>query len=161
MLLLQDAPCGIKTFLKPLEKSTGFSQTTRSYIVRLMVGFLFHFGRMSASRAAEAMPAQGRHRGRVAHFLATCRWSRDWSECLWMATLLLEQERKRAGRWVLILDQTYCSQQGDKTENTYSCGNHQRRPAKHRPRTSTRIRVSQPTCVAYWKRLVCSVGHVM
>ena len=132
MLLLQDAPCGIKTFLKPLEKSTGFSQTTRSYIVRLMVGFLFHFGRMSASRAAEAMPAQGRHRGRVAHFLATCRWSRDWSECLWMATLLLEQERKRAGRWVLILDQTYCSQQGDKTENTYSCGNRQRRPAKHR-----------------------------
>lgn len=132
MLLLQDGPAEIKTFLKPLGQTAGFSETTRSYFVRLLVGFLFHWGRMSASRAAEAMPAQARHRGQVARFLANCRWSRDWNECLWMATLLLEQERKRGGRWVLILDQTYCSQQGDKTENTYSSGNRQRRPAKHR-----------------------------
>jgi hypothetical protein len=57
-----------------------------------------------------------------------------------MATLLLGQERKRAGRWVLILDQTYCSQQGDKSENTFSCGNRQRRPAKNR-------RYSKKKCV--------------
>jgi Transposase DDE domain len=132
MLLLQDAPGEIKTFLKPLAQAAGFSQTARSYLVRLMIGFLFHFGRMSASRAAEAMPAQARHRGGVARFLAQCRWSRDWNQCLWMAGLLLEQERKRGGRWLLIFDQTYCSQQGDKTENTYSTGNRQRRPAKNR-----------------------------
>jgi hypothetical protein len=132
MMLLQEAPAEIKTFLKPLDKAGGASKTKRNYLVRLMVGFLFHFGRMSASRAAEAMPAQGRHRGQMARFLATCRWSRDWSQCLWMATLLLEQERKRGRRWVLILDQTYCSQQGDKTENTFSTGNRQRRPAKNR-----------------------------
>jgi hypothetical protein len=132
MLLLQDAPAEIKTFLKPLQKAAGYSETRRSYVVRLMLGFLLHFGRMSASRAAEAMPAQARHRGQMARFLATCRWSRDWNELLWMATVALEQERKRGGRWILILDQTYCSQQGDKTENTFSTGNRQRRPAKHR-----------------------------
>jgi hypothetical protein len=132
MMLLQDAPGEIKTFLKGLGKLEGFTETTRSYVIRLAVGFLFHFGRMSASQAAGAVPAQARHRAQVARFLADCRWSRDWSECLWMATLLLEGERKRGGRWVLIFDQTYCSQQGEKTENTYSCGNRQRRPAKNR-----------------------------
>ena len=33
--------------------------------------------------------------------LAACRWSHDWNQLLWMATLLLEQERKRRGRWIL------------------------------------------------------------
>jgi Transposase DDE domain len=132
MMLLQEAPGEIKTFLKGLEKLAGFGETTRGYVIRLVVGFLFHFGRMSASQAAGAVPAQARHRAQVARFLAECRWSRDWSECLWMATLVLETERKRCGRWVLIFDQTYCSQQGAKTENTYSTGNRERRPAKNR-----------------------------
>jgi hypothetical protein len=103
MLILQDAPAGIKTFLKAANLPT----TTFDYVVRLMVGFVFHFGRMSASQAAGVMPAQARHRAQVARFLADCRWSKDWSQCLWMATLVLEQERKRAGRWIYILDQTY------------------------------------------------------
>src|SRR5262245_47175828 len=132
MMLLQEAPGEIKRFLKGLEKLAGFRETTRGYVIRLMVGFLFHCGRMSASQAAGAVPTQARHRAQVARFLAECRWSRDWSECLWLATLALEAERKRGGRWVLIFDQTYCSQQGAKTENTYSTGNRQRRTAKNR-----------------------------
>src|SRR3954471_21688309 len=123
MLLLQDAPAKIKTFLKPLEK-TGMTKTARAYLVRLVIGFLFHMGRMSASQAAETLRGRARHRAQVARFLADCRWSKDWTECLWMATLLLEQktatEQAGRGRWVFILDQTYCSQQGAKTENTYS-----------------------------------------
>ena len=84
---------------------------------------------MSASQAAEHVP---RRRGIAASrtFLADCHWSRDWNECLWMATLLLEQNVNVTGRWVLILDQTFCSQQGDQTENTYSTGNRHRRPRK-------------------------------
>jgi hypothetical protein len=132
MLFLQDAPAGIKTFLKPLEKFAWFDNTAREHLVRIMVGFLFHFGRMSASRAANAVPATARHRAQVGRWLAECRWSRDIHQCLWMATLLLEQERKRAGRWVFILDTTYCSQQGTKTENTFSTGNRKRRPRKGR-----------------------------
>jgi hypothetical protein len=128
MLILQDAPAGIKTFLKAAK----LPDTVQEYVVRLMVGFVFHIGRMSASQAAEVLPTQARHRAQVARFLADCRWSNDWSECLWMATLALEAERKRAGRWIFILDQTYCSQQGTKTENTFSTGNRQRRPRKGR-----------------------------
>lgn len=132
MWLLQDAPTKIKLFLKPLERQAGFSDSAREHVMRLILGFLCHMGRMSGSRAAEALPVHARHRAQVTRFLAVCRWSRDWSQCLWMASVLLEQERKRAGRWVLILDQTFCSQQGDKTENTFSCGNRQRRPRKGR-----------------------------
>jgi len=134
MMLLQDAPAKIKTFLKPLGKN--ITKTTRAYLVRLVMGFVFHMGRMSASQAAETLRGRARHRAQVARFLAQCRWSKDWTECLWMATLLLQQEfasePARGGRWVFILDQTYCSQQGVKTENTYSTGNRKRRPAKGR-----------------------------
>src|SRR6188472_526851 len=132
MLFLQDAPAGIKTFLKPLEKLACFDNTAREYITRLMVGFLLHCGRMSAAQAANAVPVAARHRAQVGRWLAECNWSRDINECLWMATLILEQERKRAGRWIFILDSTYCSQQGDKSENTFSTGNRKRRPAKGR-----------------------------
>jgi hypothetical protein len=128
MLIMQEAPAGINTFLKAAK----LAKTTQEYVVRLMMGFVFHFGRMSASQASGAVPTQARHRGQVTRFLAECRWSRDWSQCLWMATLLLEAERKRAGRWLFLLDQTYCSQQGEKTENTFSTGNRQRRPRKGR-----------------------------
>jgi hypothetical protein len=131
MMLLHEAPAKIKTFLKPLVKA-GVKATTQAYVVRLVMGFVFHFGRMSASQAAETLRTQARHRAQVARFLAKCRWSQDWTKCLWMATLLLEDEAKRNGRWVFVVDQTYCSQQGAKTENTYSTGNRQRRPAKGR-----------------------------
>jgi hypothetical protein len=151
MMLLQDAPAKIKIFLKPLQ-ATSMSNTTRAYLVRLVIGFLFHMGRMSASQAAETLRGRARHRAQVARFLADCRWSKDWTECLWMATLLLQQELAtepgHRGRWVFILDQTYCSQQGAKTENTYSTGNRKRRPAKGR-RYSKKKHARRP-CTVSW-----------
>jgi hypothetical protein len=36
----------------------------------------------------------------------------------------------KSGHFVYLTDQTLCSQQGDKTENTYSTGNRKRRPRK-------------------------------
>ncbi len=44
----------------------------------------------------------------------------------------MQQEGRTDGTWVFILDQTYCSQQGQKVENTFSCGNRTRRPTKGR-----------------------------
>jgi hypothetical protein len=38
----------------------------------------------------------------------------------------------KQGRFLYLTDQTLCSQQGDKTQNTYSTGNRQRRPRKGR-----------------------------
>jgi hypothetical protein len=105
---------------------------TQGYLMRLITAFLLHVGRMSASRAASSIRTQARHRANVTRFLARSGFSRDWMQLYWMAVLVLEQETERTGRWLFILDQTFCSQQGKQTENTYSMGNRTRRPRKGR-----------------------------
>lgn len=57
---------------------------------------------------------------------------------LYYATVLLEQEYRREGIWLFVLDETCCSQQGTKTENTFSTGNRQRRPRKGRRHSKKR-----------------------
>jgi len=118
----------IKAFLK---KATIDEKTLR-YLIGLVAAFLMRCGRMSASQGGQSVRAEARHRANVTRFLAKCRWSRSWTDCYWMATLLLEEERRTPGHWVFILDQTHCSQQGKKTENTFSSGNRKRRPFKGR-----------------------------
>jgi len=118
----------IKTFLRP----ASLSATTSLLLIRLLIAFLHHPGRMSASQAAKAIRSQGRHRAQLARFLARLHWSKDWAVLNAVAALVLEAEAQRQGNWVFILDQTYCGQQGQKTENTFSCGNRTRRPKKGR-----------------------------
>jgi hypothetical protein len=105
---------------------------TQGYLMRLITAFLLHVGRMGATKAATAIRTEARHRANVTRFLARNGFSRDWMQLYWMAVLVLEQETQRAGRWFFILDQTFCSQQGVKTENAYSMGNRKRRPCKGR-----------------------------
>jgi hypothetical protein len=50
-----------------------------------------------------------------------CR-TRDLAVLTQLAELLLVFEHRRTGRWLLIVDQTYCTQQGLKTENTFNHG---------------------------------------
>jgi hypothetical protein len=118
----------IKTFLKPAH----LSAATRALLVRLITAFCQHPGRMSADAAAQAVRSQKRHRAQIARFLARSHWSKDWSLLNDVAALLLQRESRGTGLWVFILDQTYCSQQGHQTENTFSCGNRTRRPKKGR-----------------------------
>src|SRR5262245_22292978 len=129
-MLMQDALVRIKAFLKPAR----LPALVQDYFIRLVAAFVAHLGRMSASQMAEAIKSEARHRAQVTRFLAKLRWSPDWTRCLWMATLLLEQERKRGGRWLFIVDQTYCGQQGQKTENTFSRANYRSRPKKSKRR---------------------------
>src|SRR6266567_2910506 len=87
---------------------------------------------MSASQAAKAIRSQARHRAQLARFLARQQWSKNWAVLTAVADLLLQAEAQRDGTWLFILDQTYCGQQGQQTENTFSCGNRSRRPKKGR-----------------------------
>jgi hypothetical protein len=87
---------------------------------------------MSASAAASALRSHARHRAQIVRFLARLNWSRDWLLLTTMADLLLQAEARRDGTWIFILDQTYVGQQGQKTDNTFSCGNRSRRPKKGR-----------------------------
>lgn len=127
-MIFPDALPRIKYFLRPAR----LAAPAQALLVRLIAAFLHHPGRMSAACAASAVRSEARHRAQLARFLARAGWSRDWSLLAACAGLLLRQEARAAGTWVFILDQTYVGQQGQKTENTFSCGNRTRRPRKGR-----------------------------
>jgi hypothetical protein len=107
----------IKAFLRPAK----LSPSSTALLLGLLAAFLG--GRPSASAAAAAIRSQARHRAALVRFLARCRWARDWLLLGQLAELLLQQEARRDGTWVFIVDQTYIGQQGQKTENTFSRAN--------------------------------------
>ena len=127
-MIFPDALPRIKSFLRPAR----LAAPAQALLVRLIAAFLHHPGRMSAACAAAAVRSEARHRAQLARFLARAGWARDWSLLDACAGLLLKQEARAGGTWVFILDQTYVGQQGQKTENTFSCGNRTRRPREGR-----------------------------
>jgi hypothetical protein len=125
-VIFADSLANIKTFLRPAR----FSAATTGLLVRLLAAFVGHRGRLSACCAAGAIRSQARHRAQRVRFLARCHWSKDWLTLSAVAELLLQQQARRSGTWVFILDQTYVGQQGQKTENTFSQANYRKRPQK-------------------------------
>jgi hypothetical protein len=126
MPMLPDSVPGLKRWLAPL----GLKDSTKLLVIRLVVAFLLHAGRMSCLRAGEAIRCQARHRAQISRFLARPRWRKLDINSL-LRQKLLEQEGTD-GLFVFIVDATLTSQSGKKTENTYSTGNRKRRPSKGR-----------------------------
>ena len=105
MLIMQDALPLFKSFLKPVS----LKQRGRQLVLRCVIAFLMHLGKMSASRVAGAVRTDARHRAQVSRFLGR----RYWRRCDLLGQLraqLLEMEA-RQGTFVFDIDQTYCSQQ--------------------------------------------------
>lgn len=127
-MIFADALPHIKTFLKP----AALPHATLDLLIRLVAAFGHHPGRMSASQVAQAIRSQGRHRAQIARFLARCHWSKNGAVLSAVAGLLLEQEARAAGPWVVILEQTDVGEQGQKTQNTDHGGNRHRRPRRGR-----------------------------
>src|SRR4051794_23818040 len=125
-MIFADALPKIKPFLRP----TGLAASTRALLVRFMAACMGHVGPLSCSAAAEAVRSEARHRSQLTRFLARRRWSKDWAVLNAVAGLLLQQEARRDGTWLLVLDQTQVGHQGQKTENTFSRGNYKKRPKK-------------------------------
>jgi len=123
-MIMLDALPGIKRFLA----GVALSDHVSGFLIRLMAAFLGHVGRMSASQAAGSIRTQARHRAAVIRFLANLGYSKNWCVLAELAELVLKAEQRRGGRWVFIVDQTYCGQQGQKTENTFSRANYRPRP---------------------------------
>ena len=124
MLIMQDALPLFKSFLKPVS----LKQQARQLVLRCVIAFLMHLGKMSASRVAGAVRTDARHRAQVSRFLGR----RYWRRCDLLGQLraqLLEMEA-RQGTFVFDIDQTYCSQQGKLTENTIIRGEKTKRPKK-------------------------------
>lgn len=125
-MIMQEALPGIKRFLKPL----GLKERALSLTVRCVAAFCLHWGRMSAVQAAGAVGAEPRHRAQICRFLGRKYLRKLRMVSILQAELLMMESKK--GRFIYVTDQTLCSQQGDKTENTYSTGNRERRPCKNR-----------------------------
>jgi hypothetical protein len=126
MVMVADSLPGLKRWLAPL----GLKDGTRLLVIRMVVAFVLHAGRMSCLRAAGAVRCEPRHRAQISRFLARPRWRQlDLNSLLRQA--LLDREAGD-GLYVFILDATLVSRAGAKTENTFSTGNRRRRPCKGR-----------------------------
>ena len=126
MVMVAEVLPGLKRWLSPLR----LRASVQAMVVRMVAAFILHAGRMSCLQAAGSIRSDARHRAQVGRMLS--RPSFRWLDLnTFLRQELLEQESSK-GRFLFILDATLCSQQGKKTENTYSAGNRQRRPKKGR-----------------------------
>jgi len=100
-------------------------------VIRCVVAFVMHLGRMAAARVATAVRSEPRHRAQVCRFLGR-KLLRRLSPAAVLRSQLLQMESRLTGTFFFLVDQTLTSQQGSKTENTFSTGNRQRRPRKGR-----------------------------
>jgi len=127
MVIMQESLPGLKGFLRPLF----LNERQSALVIRCIAAFVMHVGRMAACRAATAVRAQPRHRAQMCRFLGR-KLLRRLSPAAVLREKLLLMESRLSGTFYFLIDQTLVSQQGDKTANTFSAGNRQRRPRKGR-----------------------------
>jgi Transposase DDE domain len=126
MVMVAESLPGLKKWVGTL----GLTDSAKLLVIRVVVAFLLHAGRMSCLRAAGAVRCEARHRAQISRFLARPRWRKlDINSIL--RQYLLDRD-SRDGLYVCAFDATLVSQSGKKTENTYSTGNRRRRPRKGR-----------------------------
>jgi hypothetical protein len=124
MIIVAETAESLKRYLS----DCGLKELAEKMVMRVVLAFIMHRGRMSCSAAAGTIASEPIHRGELTRFLARPRWQKhDFNAPL--MRLLLAKESQR-GRFLLIVDATMVSQAGQKTENTYSTGNRQRRSIK-------------------------------
>lgn len=126
MIIVTDSARSLKTFLS----HASLGELARSMVLRMVLAFIVHRGRMSCSQAAGAVASEAIHRGQLTRFLARSRWQKaDFNRPLRDALLQWESYR---GTFLFIIDATLVGQAGKKTQNTYSTGVRPRNPKKGR-----------------------------
>lgn len=126
MVIVPESAAALKSFLR----NSGLKTLAETMVLRMVLAFMQHRGRMSCSQAAGSVSCETIHRGELTRFLARPRWQKhDFNAPLRQSLLALETKR---GKFLLLLDATLVSQAGKKAENTYCTGNRGRRRAKAR-----------------------------
>ena len=125
MVMIAEAAQPLKRFLQ----NTNVNSFAQSMVLKMVLAFISHTGRMTCSQAAGSVASEAVHRGQLTRFLARPRWQKDdINEAL--RAILLQQEAG-AGIFVFVIDATLASQAGVKTENTY-CTSRRERKKKNR-----------------------------
>jgi hypothetical protein len=100
-MIFQEALPHIKTFLKPV----ALGRCAQALVIRCMIAFLMHLGKMSASQAAGAVRTDARHRAQISRFLGRASWKR--TDLLGpLRAALLELEAQKDGLFLFDVDQT-------------------------------------------------------
>lgn len=124
MVIVQETADSLKRFLK----LSDLSYTANLMLMRMVLCFIAHRGKMSCMQAASMIASDPLHRSQLTRFLARGRWkTRGLSEPMRAALLKLESLK---GVFVFVVDATLTSQQGKKTENTFSVQNRKQRGSK-------------------------------
>jgi len=126
MIIVMETATALKGFLT----NTALNEVARTMVLRLVVAFIMHRGRMSCSAAAGSVASDPVHRAEVTRFMARPRWQKHDLNTPLMKLLLVRE--KNRGKFLFLIDATLVSQSGKKTQNTYSTGNRGRNPAKGR-----------------------------
>ena len=112
MVMVADSLPGLKRWIAGL----GLRDSAKLLVIRMVVTFLLHAGRMSCLRAAGAVRCETRHRAQISRFLARPRWRKlDINSILQQK--LLEQEASD-GLFLFLVDATLNSQAGKKTADS-------------------------------------------
>ncbi len=126
MIIVTESARVLKTFIA----RTSLPALARAFVLRMVLTFIMHVGRMSCSQAAGCIASETFHRGQLTRFLRRPRWQRhDFNAPLRRA--LLEMETGK-GTFFFLIGVTLSSQSGRKTQNTHGTGNRKRRPRKGR-----------------------------
>ena len=124
MVMVKDSAKLLKGFVSKFSPSEFFT----SMVMRMVLAFICHRGRMSCSNASGMIASEPIHRSQMTRFLARSRWKKvDINNPARKRLLMLEH---RKGAFVFAIDGTLVGQAGKKTQNTYSTGNRQRRSRK-------------------------------
>ena len=156
MVIVSESARSLKGFLA----STGLKDLALAMVLRMVLAFIGHRGRMTCSAAAGSIASETIHRGQLTRFLARGRWQKiDFNDPLRRALLKTQiGAESTTGRYILIVDATLVSQAGVKTQNTYSTGNRQRRPKKGR--RYNQKKVVTKTCHSFTFALLITPGGV-
>jgi hypothetical protein len=126
MIIVMETAAALKGFVA----QTGLGELARKMVLRMVIAFIMHRGRMSCSAAAGSIASESIHRGELTRFMARRRWQKtDFNAPLRAALLKLESVK---GKFIFLIDATLVSQAGKKTKNAHSTGNRGRNPAKGR-----------------------------
>ena len=132
MIIVMESAAALKGWLA----KAALSALGRMMVLRMVLAFIHHRGRMSCSQAAGSIAAESVHRGEVTRFLGRPRWQKVDFNAPLRAALLAKESRR--GKFLFRLDATLASQSGKKTQNTFCTGNRSGRSRCPRKRAQGR-----------------------
>lgn len=127
MVMMVDSAPRLKSFIQRV----AIKEATVCLIMRIVIAFINHSGRMSCSQASCVAKTERVHKSQISRFLARTRWRSVGINDKYR-DILLKREASSKGRFFVIGDATSTTKQGKHTQNTSHFGNRKRRKQKKR-----------------------------